>query len=211
MNTVRIYDITRPLGAATAPWPADAPFSIRWRWRLERGNPVNLSSLSLSPHVGTHVDAPLHVREGMEGIGEMNLEPFIGPARVIRVLPDASGRITSASLGSVDLASPPRVLLRTDTCPDPSAWNPAFAALAPETARLLSSRGALLVGVDTPGIDPFTSKDLPAHRILADAGVRWIENLDLGGVEPGVYELVALPLRMPGADASPVRAVLVQR
>jgi len=208
---MRIIDITRPLGPGTAPWPGDIPFSLSWRWSLSGGKPVNLSSISSSPHVGTHVDAPLHVREGAAPIDAVPLDPFIGPARVVPVAVGRDHLIGPEALRGIDPADPPRILFQTGTHSDSARWDPHFAALAPETADLMVRAGTLLVGLDTPGVDVSDSEDLPTHRRLADGGLYWIENLDLNGVEPGVYDLIALPLPIVGGDASPVRAVLITK
>ncbi|MBI4879377.1 MAG: hypothetical protein HY812_06910 [Planctomycetes bacterium] len=122
----------------------------------------------------------------------------------------AGGLIPAEAFLGLDLADPPRILLKTSTHPDGRRQPEAFAALSPDAALALAQGGALLVGIDTPGVDPAGARELAAHLILASAGVRWLENLDLSRVEPGIYELIALPLRIPGADASPVRAVLVE-
>ncbi len=208
---MRIIDISRPLDKNTAVWPGDTPFSLAWRWRIDEKALVNLAAITTTPHAGTHVDAPLHIREGTPGIDEIALEPFVGPARVVAVTPGEDGRIGPEALGPADLAGPPRILLKTGTWPDSARWNRSFAHLAPEAAERLVREGALLVGIDTPGIDRFDSEDLPTHNILRDGGLSWIEGLDLSRAEPGVYELVALPLRISGGDASPVRAVLLDR
>lgn len=206
--TRRIIDISRPITAATPVWPGDTPFAARWVTRLADGASVNLSSITLSPHTGTHADAPLHVREGAAGIGEMDLDAFVGEARVLEVLPGTTGLIEETSLAAVDLASPPRLLLRTGTAGDGSTWPAGFAALSPGAARRLVRAGVKLVGLDTPSVDPEASASLEAHHILLDGGVVWLEGLALDGVPVGCYELLALPLRVPGLDASPVRAVL---
>jgi len=205
----RILDISRMLEPETACWPGDTPFGLEWTARIENGSSVNLSALHGSPHVGTHTDAPLHVRAGGAGVEALELIPFLGPARVVDVRADAEGLIRPSELAGLDLGNPPRILLRTGTDPDPRRWPGRFAALAPETARLLAERKVLLVGLDTPSVDPADSKTLPAHQALLDGGLCWLENLDLARAEPGLYELVALPLRIRGADASPVRAVLL--
>lgn len=208
---MRIIDISRPLDENTAVWPGDIPFSLDWRWRISGKAPVNLASITTTPHAGTHVDAPVHIRDGTAGIGEIPLEPFVGPARVVAVTAGDDGRIGPEALGSADLSDPPRILLKTGSWPDSTRWNRSFAHLAPEAAERLVREGALLVGIDTPGVDRFDREDLPSHNILLDGGLRWIESLDLSHVEPGLYELIALPLRICGGDGSPVRAVLVER
>ena len=220
---MRILDISRPLEPRTAPWPGDQPFHLEWTLRKATGASVNLSALSFSPHVGTHTDAPLHVKEGAPSIDQVDLEPYVGPVRVVRARldderlvhpdsvperwrrgsPEAAGRDVSEPPG------PPRLLFRTDTDPDPLRWPENFAALSPAAAHKAAEHGYRLVGIDTPSVDPEDSKDLPAHHALLEGGLRWLENLDLSRIEPGDYQLVALPLPIVGGDASPVRAVLI--
>jgi len=75
---------------------------------------------------------------------------------------------------------------------------------------MLARRGARLVGTDAPSVDAFDSADLPAHKALLGAGIAILENLLLDHAAPGAYELIALPLRLRDADASPVRAILLE-
>ena len=109
---MRIIDISRPLDGNIAVWPGDIPFSLTWRWRIAGKAPVNLASITTTPHAGTHVDAPVHIRDGREGIGEIPLEPFVGPARVVAITPGEDGRIGPEALGPADLAIQDRQLLR---------------------------------------------------------------------------------------------------
>jgi arylformamidase len=206
---MRIHDISRPLATTTAAWPGDAPLEVRWVCRRSDGHPVNLSTLTLSPHLGTHVDAPRHVHDEGDAVDALDLDAFMGPARVVRVQPDAEGCIHPNDLLAIDPSDPPRVLLATGTHPDPTRWPHRFAGLTAEAAAWLVEGGCRLVGIDTPGIDPPHAETLPAHHRLREGGVVWIEGLDLAGIMPGVYRLVALPLRLVGLDASPVRAVLI--
>jgi arylformamidase len=207
----RILDISRTLEPATAVWPGDQPFGISWTARIAEGSSVNLTCLRGSPHVGTHTDAPLHVRDGAPGVGELDLAPYLGPCRVLEATADPGGLIQPSGLAGLEPGHPPRLLLKTGTDPDPRRWPERFAALAVETARFLGRSGVILVGLDTPSLDPPDSKSLPAHHALIDAGLRWLENLDLTRVAPGDYELVALPLKIAGGEASPVRAILIER
>jgi arylformamidase len=110
-----------------------------------------------------------------------------------------------------DLAQEPlaeRLLVATNSYPDPEVFNEDFAGLAPELIDALSDRGVRLVGIDTPSVDLFSSKDLPAHAACARSGVFILEGVMLDKVPPGLYDLIALPLKLVGFDASPVRAVL---
>ena len=206
----RVIEISRVLGPESACWPGDVPFHLEWTARIAGGSSVNLSVFSGSPHVGTHADAPLHVRDGSPGIDELEASPFLGPVRVLDVPAGPDGLIHPQALAGVDLHDPPRLCLRTGTDPDPRRWPGRFASLSPETARLLVEEKVMLVGLDTPSVDPADSKDLPSHHCLLDGGVCWLENLDLSAAPPGIYWLIALPLRIRGADAGPVRAVLLE-
>ena len=202
-----IIDISQALSPGMAVFPGDANYAERWTFRIGAGCPVNVSEVSLSVHCGTHADAPLHYDKEGETVGALALEPYLGPCRVI----DARGdgplcgpeTITPALEGA-----PTRILLRLVESCDPKRWPSGFRALAPETVELLAARGVVLVGIDTPSVDPETSKDLPSHMACRRAGMRILENLVLAHVAPGDYELIALPLKFDNLDASPVRAVL---
>ncbi len=207
----RIIDISRLLSPRTAPWPGDERLSMEWTLAIAHGDPVDLSVVRLSPHVGTHADAPRHVREGAAGADHLPLEQYIGPARVVTVGTTDKNMVDLNSLRHIDLADPPRLLLRTGSDPDPEKFPEPYTAIGEAAAKLLAEGGAVLVGIDTPSVDLVDSKDLPAHNVLLDGGVVWLENLDLRSAPDGVYELVALPLRIEGGDAAPVRAVLIDR
>ncbi|MCA9756742.1 MAG: cyclase family protein [Candidatus Eisenbacteria bacterium] len=208
---MKIHDISRPLSPATAPWPGDQHFELEWALRIEANQVVNLSSFRMSPHVGTHTDAPLHVVSGGGASESLALEAYFGPARVLDVAVGSDLLIHPHCLDGVDIAAAPRILFRTGTDPDPTRFPETFAAFAPSTCRELAERGAVLVGIDTPSVDPADSKTLAAHHALLAGELHWIENLDLSRVGPGVYELAAFPLAIVGACASPVRAVLIER
>jgi len=208
MKARRLIDISQPVSPQTGAWPGDIPFSYRWTWSMETGAACNVSAVTASPHVGTHADAPLHFDPQGPGIGEVELECYAGPCWVLEGPTDRL--IEPADLVSWDAEGFPRLLVRTRHAP-PDVTPPfpeSFVALSPEAAETLAQRGALLIGLDTPSMDPFHSKDLPAHKRLAAARIAILENLVLGHVPPGPYELLALPLRWPGLDASPVRAAL---
>ncbi|MEZ4649631.1 MAG: cyclase family protein [Candidatus Eisenbacteria bacterium] len=208
---MRIHDISRPLSPATAPWPGDQPFELEWALRIGHGEVVNLSSFRMSPHVGTHTDAPLHVEDGGGASDTLALAAYFGPARVLQVEVGPDHLIGPGCLEGIDIAATPRILFRTGTDPDPTRFPETFAAFAPETCRRLAAEGAVLVGIDTPSVDPADSKTLDAHQALLAGKLHWIENLDLSSVAPGIYELAAFPLAIVGACAAPVRAVLIER
>jgi arylformamidase len=202
-----IYDISQPVGMRTAVWPGDQAVELGWTLERRQGDSVNVAALRLSVHTGTHVDGPLHFRDAGPAAGTMALEPFVGPAIVV----DARGRaeLDADLLDALDLSASPRVLFRTREVVDPDTFPDQLAPVTTALAERLGQAGARLIGTDAPSVDPIDSKTLDAHRALARAGVAILENLVLTHVPPGVYTLIALPLRLVEADSSPVRAVLL--
>ena len=190
-------------------WPGDAPCSLVWTDRIAKGRGANASALSCSVHTGTHADGPYHVLEDGARIGDVPLDAFLGPAHVV----DASGvgEIGAEWLDAHLPARCERLLVRTGAWTRPDAFPAGWTALTEEAARLLVDRGVRLLGTDAPSPDPFDAHDLPVHRVLLSAGIAILENLLLDGIEAGAYELIALPLRLAESDASPIRAVLVER
>lgn len=202
----RLWDISPPLNPATPPFPGDQAYEQRWTARIGPGCPVNLSALTLSPHLGAHADAPLHYADGAPAIGAVGLEPYLGPCRVIHAI-GCGPLVRIEHLAHAAQALPPRVLLRT--CERaPTAWSEDFAAYAPETIAWLAAQGVRLVGIDSQSVDPAASKTLDSHHQLMKHDLRVLENLVLDEVPEGDYELIALPLKLTLACASPVRAVL---
>ena len=201
-----LYDLS-PLVVSSLPvWPGDTPFSTRLAWSIAEGGSVNLTTLTTTPHLGSHADAPFHTEADGVGIEAMPLEPYLGLCRVVEV--PAEPLIRPEHLAGVDLSATPRLLLKTGSVTDPDRFPERFSALSPDLARALVAARVKLVGLDTPSVDPFDSKTLDAHHILFQGGVANLEGLRLEHVPPGDYELIALPLRLAGLDASPVRAVL---
>ena len=205
--TRRIHDISPVLSAVTPVWPGDTPFSIERVWSIGEGSPVNVSRLTLSTHTGAHADAPLHYHALGADSATRSLEPYLGACRLIDVTA-ARGTVVPDTLARRLDRCPPRVLLRTARVASQQRWSSKFTAIAPETIDLLASAGVRLIGVDTPSLDPQDSKTMDAHRRVLAADMAILEGLVLDGVAEGDYELIALPLRIAGADASPVRAVL---
>jgi len=201
-----LYDISPAISSALAVWPGDTPPSREVLQDLARGDTVTLSSLRATVHLGAHADAPSHY--GVDGatIDERPLELYLGECQVVRV-PGERGRPVTPDLLPAEVSAP-RVLLATGTALDPAVFNRDFAALAPESIDHLHERGVRLIGVDTPSVDPADSKTLPAHHRCLAHDMAILEGLLLADVPEGRYELIALPLRLVGFDASPVRAVL---
>jgi len=203
---MRLYDLSPLISPALAVWPGDTPPSREVLLDRSRGDTVTLSTLRATVHLGSHADAPSHVSATGRGIEGIDVARFIGPCQVMRVAVSPGTRVGPGNLTGAVTA--PRLLLATGTAPDSGAWHPDFAALEPALVDLLADQGVTLIGIDTPSVDLMASKDLPAHHACLRRDVLILEGLVLAGVPDGRYELIALPLRLAGFDASPVRAIL---
>jgi arylformamidase len=204
-----LYDISPRLTSTLPVWPGDTPLERRVLARIEDGAVSTVSTLHATVHLGAHADAPSHVGLGAASIDESDLSLYLGECQLVRAAVGARGVVLPSALESAPRA--PRVLIATGTFPDPGGFREDFAALSPETIWFLADRGVRLVGIDTPSVDLFASADLPVHRACFETGVAILEGLVLDGVPEGIYELIALPLKLAGFDASPVRAVLRTR
>ena len=201
------YDISPPLSPATAVWPGSRPLRREVEKALDRGDGYDLSNVISTVHIGAHADAPSHFGPGRETIDAVDPDRYLGPCRVIQAAFDHRGLIGPDTLPpALDV---PRLLFRTDTFPDPERFTEDFAAFTPELVDAAADAGGTLMGIDTPSVDPFDSTEVPSHRRMLARDVVGLEGLDLHAVPPGRYQLVALPLRLVGFDASPVRAVLL--
>lgn len=202
----KLWDISPPIAADSPLFPGDEPYSQRWTARIGPGCPVNLSAITMSPHIGAHADAPLHYADGERSSGQLDLAPYLGPCRVIHAI-GCGPLVQPEHLAHAVAALPPRVLVRT-CITAPTQWSAEFASFAPETIAWLAGLGVKLVGIDSQSVDPASSKTLDSHHQLLRHDLRVLENLVLDAVPAGDYELIALPLKLTTADASPVRAVL---
>ena len=203
----RLWDISPAIGPGYPVFPGDSEFSQRWTWTLSSDCPVNVSEITLSPHTGSHTDAPLHYDARGASIADVPLDTYLGPCRVIHAI-DVGALIEPVHIVKHLRGDPQRVLMRTYQVAPVSAWDSNFTAVAPETIDLLHERGVRLIGLDTPSLDPEQSKTLDAHQRVRAHGMAILEGIVLDDVPEGDYELIALPLKMAGCDASPVRAVL---
>jgi arylformamidase len=206
--TRRLWDISPPVHAASPVFPGDTPYEQRWAATIVPGCPVNVSTLTLSPHTGAHADAPLHYDPEGATAGALDLGPYLGPCRVIHAIGVAPLVQWEHLEHAIDERLPPRVLVRTYERMPVERWDAALPAYAPDTVERLADRGVRLIGIDSASIDPADSKPLPSHQVIRQRGLRVLENLVLDDVPEGDYELIALPLKLMSADASPVRAVL---
>ena len=202
-----LIDISPLIDASINVWPGDTPFVQTINLDINAGANLTLSDIRTSVHVGAHADAPSHYAAKGADIAARRLDFYLGRCVVVHVNVARGQRITSEHLVGKALSAP-RVLFRTGTFPDHRNWNEDFASLSPSLVDDCYQHGVMLIGIDTPSVDPFTSKALEAHQAFARNDMAILEGLVLDDVAEGEYELIALPLRIRGADASPVRAVL---
>lgn len=205
---MKIIDISQPLESATAVWPGDQPFQLQWTMEQARGDSVNVAAITMSVHTGTHTDGGFHVAADGQHAAELPLDAYIGKAVVV----DARGRpqLDEAALNGVDLHHVQRILFRTRDTIDASEFPRDFLAPTNALVQRLAAAGVRLIGSDAPSMDVVDSTSLESHHALTSAGIAILENLVLTDVEPGVYILIALPLKLVDADSSPVRAVLIE-
>jgi arylformamidase len=206
---MRTYiDISRTLFPGTAVWPGDTPFELQQILLRRQGETVNLTTLIISAHTGTHVDAPYHVSDEGRKIDELDLQPFWGPAQVVTV-PKNGGPLVPADFAGYDLRRASRLLVRSlNEKVDERQFPAEFIYPAPELAAFLADQEIILFGSDAPSMDDAQSKTLPGHQALLRHGIAILEWLNLSETADGLYELAALPLKIRGGDGSPVRAVL---
>ena len=208
---MKIFDISRPLFNGLAPWPGDTAFHFELKWKMAEGATVNVGAVTMGVHNGSHADAPFHFQQGADPIERMSLETYFGDAVVVDLTNQfkngARREITVADLGPV-ADSAPRVLLKTGVWKDSKifpAWIPVIANGVP---KWLEGHNVKLLGLDLPSVDTIEAKVLVNHHALAAANIAIVESLDLSEVEAGTYHFSALPLRINGGDAAPVRAIL---
>lgn len=205
-----LIDVSILVDPFTPEWPGDTPFSCQWTWDMARGDSVNVSCMTASPHVGTHADAPFHVDRRWPASDALSLDAFTGPARVVNVT-GRRGALDSAAIGIGPGRPVERLLLRTG-CSIAGGQFPAEWPWVDESViQDLLDRGLRLLGVDAPSVDSRDSTSLAVHRALFRSGAAVLENLDLRRADEGEYHLTAFPLRIAGLDAVPVRAVLRAR
>jgi len=201
----KIWDISPTLQRDLPVWPGDTPYQSETTWDIAEGCPVKVSRLTMSTHTGAHCDAPSHYAANGKSIDQVDLATYIGPCRVIHLI--GTSLVEASQLHDFLQQIPPRVLIRTYHR-SPEHWDSDFACIADSAIDLLAQHGVRLVGIDTPSLDPEDSKTLSAHHAIERHGMAILEGIVLDDITAGDYELIALPLKLAGLDASPVRAIL---
>ena len=205
---MKLIDVTLPLDANLPTYPGNTPFILEAIKRIARGDNANLSTLHMSAHAGTHVDAPRHFFDDGAGVDALPLELMLGRTRVVEI--SASTEIGAAELAGVDLADDVRILFKTRNS---RLWNSSdfhedYVGVTASGAEHLIARGIKVVGVDYLSVEQFKKPGAPAHHVLLGGGAIVIEGLNLQEVEAGIYDMVCLPLRVVGADGAPARVLL---
>jgi arylformamidase len=216
---MEIFDISRALSDNLAPWPGDTPFRFELKWKMTEGATVNVGSINMGVHNGTHADAIFHFDEDGDPIDRMPLDAYVGSAVVVDLTElfaragdelDRTRQIEIADLESFSesLEQAPRLLLKTGVWKDSKVFPDWIPVIARDVPPWLRERKVKLLGLDLPSVDPIEAKKLTNHYALAAAGIAIVESLNLSEIEAGTYHLSALPLKIAGADAGPVRAIL---
>jgi arylformamidase len=205
---MKLYDVTRTIEPELAVWPGDTSFSAEVIAAISRGASINLTTLTLSSHTGTHADAPFHFNNNDLTIDQVPLEAYVGPATLVTV-ERAEGPLTPADFPKLDWDRLERLLVHSTASDKPADQFPThFVYPSPELADFMARHGLVLFGSDAPSMDDMNSITLPGHKTLRRHGIAILEGLLFTGTPDGEYELIALPLKLAGIDGSPVRAVL---
>jgi arylformamidase len=205
-----LIDISRELKAGMAVWPGDTAYQLERTMALGQGDSVNLTTLTMSAHSGSHIDAPYHFTAGGTAVDQLALSAYWGSAQVVTV-DKQSGPLFADDFSAYDLGLAPRLLVRSPKPGvDPDIFPDHFVYPSPELAGYLGRQGIILYGTESPSMDPADSKTLQGHQAMKRHQIAILEWLDLSLAADGLYELVALPLKITGGDGSPVRAVLKQ-
>lgn len=209
LEAMEKFDITPVVNSRMAVFPGDVPFTQEFSMETAKGQHLTLSAIRSTVHLGAHTDAPNHYEKGGASIETRSLDFYLGAAQVIEVPCRRGGRVSLKDLEGKKISAA-RVLFKTSSFPDPYNWNSDFMALSAEVVNFLSEKGVKLVGIDTPSVDLAEDKLLESHKAVAAHDMAILEGIVLDQVSEGEYQLVALPLAIEGADATPVRAILLK-
>lgn len=207
---MKIWDISPVISAKTAVFPGDKNFTRSVALDFSKGDNLVLSSINTTLHIGAHADASNHYHKNGKGIEARDLKLYMGPCQVIEVKIPRGSRILPKDIAQCSLSAE-RILFKTNSFPNPDEWNSDFNSLSPELIEFLAAKKVKLVGLDTPSVDPQDSKALESHNAIFKYNLAILEGITLEQVNPGTYTLIALPLRIKDADASPVRAILLEK
>ncbi|MFZ6847246.1 arylformamidase [Undibacterium sp. RuRC25W] len=204
--TSQLWDISPAIQAGIPVWPGDSAYTAETTWQIADGCPVKVSKITMSTHTGAHCDAPSHYDANGKAIDEVSLDTYIGACRVIHCI--GAAQVLPEHILPFLAQIPPRVLFRTYQKAPQMQWDSDFASVSPSAIELLATHGVRLIGIDSPSLDPEESKTLDAHLCVKKYQMAILEGIILDDIVAGDYELICLPLKLAGLDASPVRAIL---
>lgn len=204
----KVWDISPLISEKTAVFPGDTKFKREVLLDQMKGDNLDLSTIKTTVHIGAHTDAPNHYDKNGVGIDKRDINIYLGTAQVISV--ETTGRIKLNDIENTEIKAS-RVLFKTNSFNDPNLWHNSFNALSVELVQYLAKKNVILIGIDTPSVDLADDKELQAHHEIAKNDMAILEGILLSDVEDGLYDLIALPLKIKDADASPVRAVLLEK
>lgn len=205
----QIIDISPVISSDLAVFPGDTSFQEKFLFDMRKGDSLTLSQITTTVHIGAHTDAPNHYSAAGVSIEKRSLQYYLGAAQVIEVHRPRHSRIRVEDIAATSIKAE-RVLFKTGSFPNPNEWNSDFVALSAEVIDYLAAKKVKLVGIDTPSIDPAADKVLESHQAVFKHDMAILEGIVLNHVDEGLYDLVSLPLRIAGADATPVRAILLK-
>lgn len=204
-----IIDISPLISKSIAVFPGDTLFQEEFLMDMHNGDNLTLSKITTTVHLGAHTDAPSHYSASGQSMESRNLNFYIGRAQVIEVKLPRNSRMAISDIAHTKITAE-RILFKTNSYPDPNIWNSDFVSLSSELVNYLAEKKVILIGIDTPSIDPSDDKILESHNAVFKNDMAILEGIVLDHVAEGIYELIALPLKIAGADATPVRAVLLK-
>lgn len=205
---MKYIDISPLISEQIAVFPGDCSFKREISLDFVKGDNLVLSSISSTVHLGSHTDAPSHYHPQGKSIAEVSLDYYLGLCQVINISKQPGTRIYTEDIKNVTIQAE-RILFKTGSFPNPEQWNSDFNSLSPELINYLAQQNVILVGIDTPSIDPEESQALESHGAVYQNKMAILEGVVLDNVDPGLYTLIALPLKIKDADATPVRAILI--
>jgi arylformamidase len=208
---MKVYDISLTLRARMPVYPGEPTPLLEPTRQIERGDFCNVSRLTIATHTGTHIDAPLHFLPGAASVDQLPVHVLVGPALVVEM--GVEQEITAADLeAAAILSGTERVLFKTRNSRllEEDDFRRDFVYLTLDAARWLVEWGVRLVAIDYLSVEQMDAQPNIVHQTLLRAGVVIVEGVNLRQVAAGPYLLACLPLKIEGADGSPVRAVLVE-
>lgn len=206
----KYYDISLEISTDMIIYPGDFGVEIKEKARISDGDKCNLSIITLGSHTGTHIDAPKHFLDNGLTVNELRLDYFIGKAKVYEIM--AKDTVDVTDLEALDIRKDDIVLLKTRNSDllKNSNFDQSFAYVTPGAARYLADIGIRTLGFDYLSVEKFSSTLSETHHSLLSAGIVIIEGLALADIEPGEYEIIALPIKIKNGNGSPARVVLVE-